>query len=107
MATGHSRPDPAKSRIARTMGKARIFSEAMPFIKAYRGTTVVIKYGGSAMVDDLLRKLVRRRRGNAPLRRDQTGHCSRRRAAHLASDGRARTGAELGRRPTASPTSPR
>ena len=55
MATGHSRPDPAKSRIARTMGKARIFSEAMPFIKAYRGTTVVIKYGGSAMVDDLLR----------------------------------------------------
>lgn len=55
MATGHSRPDPAKSRIARTMGKARIFSEAMPFIKAYRGTTVVIKYGGSAMVDKALR----------------------------------------------------
>jgi acetylglutamate kinase len=37
------------------MGKARIFSEAMPFIKAYRGTTVVIKYGGSAMVDESLR----------------------------------------------------
>jgi acetylglutamate kinase len=37
------------------MGKARIFSEAMPFIKAYRGTTVVIKYGGSAMVDEALR----------------------------------------------------
>jgi acetylglutamate kinase len=37
------------------MGKARIFSEAMPFIKAYRGATVVIKYGGSAMVDDALR----------------------------------------------------
>jgi acetylglutamate kinase len=37
------------------MGKARIFSEAMPFIKAYRGTTVVIKYGGSAMVDGTLR----------------------------------------------------
>ena len=55
MATGHSPPDPAKPRIARTMGKARIFSEAMPFIKAYRGTTVVIKYGGSAMVDESLR----------------------------------------------------
>ena len=55
MATGHSRPDVAKQRIASTMGKARIFSEAMPFIKAYRGTTVVIKYGGSAMVDDTLR----------------------------------------------------
>ena len=55
MATGHSRPDPVKPTIARTMGKARIFSEAMPFIKEYRGTTVVIKYGGSAMVDDALR----------------------------------------------------
>ena len=55
MTTGHSRPDAAKPTIARTMGKARIFSEAMPFIKAYRGTTVVIKYGGSAMVDDSLR----------------------------------------------------
>ncbi len=37
------------------MGKARIFSEALPFIKKFRGTTVVIKYGGSAMVDDDLR----------------------------------------------------
>lgn len=55
MATGHGRPDVAKPRIARTMGKARIFSEAMPFIKEYRGTTVVIKYGGSAMVDESLR----------------------------------------------------
>ena len=27
----------------------------MPFIKAFRGTTVVIKYGGSAMVDETLR----------------------------------------------------
>lgn len=48
-------PHPARPRIAKTMGKARIFSEAMPFIKAYRGATVVIKYGGSAMVDDALR----------------------------------------------------
>lgn len=55
MATGHTQPDAAKSRIARTMGKARIFSEAMPFIKRFRGTTVVIKYGGSAMVDESLR----------------------------------------------------
>ncbi|HSF86425.1 MAG TPA: acetylglutamate kinase [Acidimicrobiia bacterium] len=37
------------------MGKAKIFSEAMPFIKRFRGTTVVIKYGGSAMVDESLR----------------------------------------------------
>jgi len=37
------------------MGKAGIFSQALPFIARFRGTTVVIKYGGSAMVDDLLR----------------------------------------------------
>jgi acetylglutamate kinase len=37
------------------MGKARIFSEALPFIKAFRGQTIVIKYGGSAMVDEDLR----------------------------------------------------
>lgn len=44
-----------RPRIAKTMGKAAIFSEALPFIKAYRGSTVVIKYGGSAMVDESLR----------------------------------------------------
>jgi acetylglutamate kinase len=37
------------------MGKAAIFSEALPFIRKFRGTTVVIKYGGSAMVDEALR----------------------------------------------------
>lgn len=55
MTTGHSAPTPAKSRIAATMGKAKILMEAMPYIQAYRGKTVVIKYGGSAMVDDELR----------------------------------------------------
>jgi acetylglutamate kinase len=53
--TGHSTPHEAKPRIAKTMGKARIFSEALPFIKDFRGKTVVIKYGGSAMVDENLR----------------------------------------------------
>ena len=55
MSTGHTAPTHGKPRIASTMGKARIFSEAMPFIKANRGKTVVIKYGGSAMVDEGLR----------------------------------------------------
>lgn len=55
MTTGHSAPSPAKSRIASTMGKAKILMEAMPYIQAYRGKTVVIKYGGSAMVADELR----------------------------------------------------
>ena len=55
MTTGHTAPNQGKSRIARTMGRARIFSESLPFIKEFRGTTVVIKYGGSAMVDEGLR----------------------------------------------------
>ena len=55
MSTGHTPPTHGKPRIASTMGKARIFSESMPFIKAHRGPTVVIKYGGSAMVDEGLR----------------------------------------------------
>lgn len=55
MTTGHTSPSTLKSRIASSMGKAKIFSEALPFIKAFRGSTVVIKYGGSAMVDEDLR----------------------------------------------------
>jgi acetylglutamate kinase len=55
MATGHGTPQARKSRIAKTMGKARIFHEAMPFIKQFRRQTFVIKYGGSAMVDESLR----------------------------------------------------
>ena len=55
MTTGHTAPDRGKSTIARTMGKAKIFSESLPFIKEFRDTTVVIKYGGSAMVDEGLR----------------------------------------------------
>lgn len=55
MALGHSAPHPAKSQIATTMGKARILMEAMPYLQAFRGKTVVVKYGGSAMVDEQLR----------------------------------------------------
>ncbi len=55
MPTGHTAPNPMKPRIASTMGKAKILMEAMPFIKMFHGTTVVIKYGGSAMVDEGLR----------------------------------------------------
>ncbi|MGI9667457.1 MAG: acetylglutamate kinase [Acidimicrobiia bacterium] len=54
--TGHTTPSPAKPRIAATMGKASIFSQALPFIRSFRGSTVVIKYGGSAMVDEALRE---------------------------------------------------
>ena len=56
MATGHSAPSPGKGRIATTMGKARILTEAMPYIKLFRDQIVVVKYGGSAMVDEALRQ---------------------------------------------------
>lgn len=54
--TGHTRPDVQKTRIANSMGRARILMEALPYIKEFRGTTMVIKYGGSAMEDPSLRE---------------------------------------------------
>ena len=48
-------PDASKSRIARTMGNAKILMEAMPYIQEFKGKTFVIKYGGSAMADETLR----------------------------------------------------
>ena len=38
--------------------RASILVEALPYIRAFSGKTVVIKYGGSAMTDSLLRKMV-------------------------------------------------
>lgn len=55
MTTGHTAPTPHRSRIASAMAKAKVLTEAMPYIRAFAGKTVVIKYGGSAMVDDTLR----------------------------------------------------
>lgn len=55
MATGHTAPSADRSRIATTMGKAKILTEAMPYIQQFSGETVIVKYGGSAMVDDDLR----------------------------------------------------
>ncbi len=51
MTTGHSPPTRLKPRIASSMGKAAILMEALPYIRRFSGTTVVVKYGGSAMDD--------------------------------------------------------
>lgn len=56
MSQGHGAPDPKKTRIANSMGRARILMEALPYIKEFRGTTMVVKYGGSAMDDPALRE---------------------------------------------------
>ena len=36
--------------------KAGVLLEAMPWLRAYKGATVVVKYGGNAMVDDDLKR---------------------------------------------------
>lgn len=55
MTLGHSQPTESQTRIAGSMGKARILMEALPYIREFRGKVVVIKYGGSAMEDPELR----------------------------------------------------
>ena len=34
---------------------ARVLGEALPYIRRFRGKTVVVKYGGNAMVDEQLK----------------------------------------------------
>ena len=36
--------------------KARLIMEALPFIRQFHGKTIVIKYGGHAMVDETLKR---------------------------------------------------
>ena len=38
--------------------RAEVLTEALPYIKRYKGKTVVIKYGGGAMVSDVLKEQV-------------------------------------------------
>jgi acetylglutamate kinase len=35
--------------------RAKVLVEALPYIQRFNGATVVVKYGGHAMVDDALR----------------------------------------------------
>ena len=38
--------------------RARVLAEALPYIKKYNGKTIVVKYGGNAMISDELRHAV-------------------------------------------------
>ena len=40
------------------MKKADVLIEAIPYMRKFSGTIVVVKYGGSAMVDERLKKSV-------------------------------------------------
>jgi acetylglutamate kinase len=46
--------------VKRLVEKAEILLEALPYIRQFRGKTFVIKYGGSAMVDEELREVFAR-----------------------------------------------
>ena len=37
------------------LGAAKVLTEALPYIRRFRGKTIVLKYGGAAMVDDTLK----------------------------------------------------
>ncbi|MCL5291256.1 MAG: acetylglutamate kinase [Actinobacteria bacterium] len=41
-----------------TLHKAEVLTQALPYIKEYHGKTVVIKYGGSAMQEDALKRMI-------------------------------------------------
>ena len=43
-------------RHARALAKAAVLTEALPWLQQFHGKTVVIKYGGNAMVDDDLKR---------------------------------------------------
>jgi acetylglutamate kinase len=48
-------PSPSISDISPLL-KAEILAEALPYIRAYHGKTIVIKYGGNAMVEERLKE---------------------------------------------------
>lgn len=40
------------------MDRAKVLNEALPYIQAYSGKTIVVKYGGNAMISENLRRAV-------------------------------------------------
>jgi acetylglutamate kinase len=40
----------------RALAKAAVLTEALPWLEQFHGKTVVVKYGGNAMVDDVLKR---------------------------------------------------
>ena len=44
--------------------RAQVLIQALPYIQKYSGQTIVVKYGGNAMVTDYCCKIRRKRYGN-------------------------------------------
>ncbi len=53
--TEHAQPAPSRSDAAAAQAKAATLIEALPWLDRFHGQIVVIKYGGHAMTDELLR----------------------------------------------------
>ncbi|MCL5269178.1 MAG: acetylglutamate kinase [bacterium] len=51
-------PIATESELQSLIGKATVLMEALPYIQRFRGETVVIKYGGHAMIDPELKRMV-------------------------------------------------
>ncbi|MBM3384893.1 MAG: acetylglutamate kinase [Betaproteobacteria bacterium] len=49
-------PGPSGAPVSAPAEKARILAEALPYIKRFHGRTIVVKYGGNAMTDEVLKK---------------------------------------------------
>lgn len=47
-----------RSEVQREIDKANVLIEALPYIRAFAGKTVVVKYGGAAMADEALKRSV-------------------------------------------------
>ncbi|MDX6262542.1 MAG: acetylglutamate kinase, partial [Kribbellaceae bacterium] len=48
-------PKPVSAQ-AHAVEKAAVLTEALPWLKEFHGKTIVVKYGGNAMVDDELKQ---------------------------------------------------
>ena len=46
----------ANQNVSKAIDKATVLTEALPYIQAFQGKTIVIKYGGNAMVEDSLKE---------------------------------------------------
>ncbi|OPZ17980.1 MAG: Acetylglutamate kinase [candidate division BRC1 bacterium ADurb.BinA364] len=48
----------SEEELQKLLAKAQTLSEALPFIREFHGETVVVKYGGHAMTDDDMKRMV-------------------------------------------------
>lgn len=53
-------PAKHKLELEETIQKANVLNEALPYIQRFRGQSIVIKYGGHAMIDNMLKAQVAR-----------------------------------------------